>query len=83
MKYLVNTIGNINISKRELQVLDLLSQGLSGREVAEMLFISTNTVKTHKSNLMLKLSSRNTAQLIRKGFEYGLLFKNNIISSVA
>ena len=44
-----------NISKRELEVLELMAQGLANQEIADKLFVSINTVKTHSSNLFSKL----------------------------
>ncbi len=48
-------IEKLGISKRELDVLNLMATGLSNEEIAEKLFISLNTVKTHSSNVFLKL----------------------------
>src|SRR5687767_12818236 len=48
-------IEKLGISKRELDVLSLMGDGLSNEEIAEKLFISLNTVKTHSSNIFLKL----------------------------
>ena len=46
------------ISKRELEVLELMSNGLSNQEIAEKLFVSLNTIKTHASNLFEKLDAK-------------------------
>lgn len=54
----------LGISKRELEVLDLMSQGLSNQEIADRMFVSLNTVKTHASNLFVKLDvKRRTAAI--------------------
>ena len=51
----------LGISKREHEVLGLMAQGLSNQEIADKLFVSLNTIKTHISNLFLKLEvSRRT-----------------------
>ena len=50
-------IAKLGISKRELDVLNLMAAGLSNEEIAGKLFISLNTVKTHSSNIFLKLSN--------------------------
>ncbi|MBI5915219.1 MAG: DNA-binding response regulator [Bacteroidetes bacterium] len=61
------------ISKRELEVLALISQGLSNQEIADRLFVSLNTVKTHSSNLFSKLDAKRRTQAIQKAKEIGLL----------
>lgn len=52
------------ISKRELEVLELMSLGYSNQEIAEKLFVSLNTVKTHSSNLFEKLEAKRRTQAI-------------------
>ena len=52
------------ISKRELEVLELMSQGLSNQEIAAKLFVSLNTVKTHSSSLFEKLEAKRRTQAI-------------------
>jgi DNA-binding NarL/FixJ family response regulator len=64
------------ISTRELEVLKLISSGLSNEDIANQLNISITTVKTHRSNLLVKTSSNNTASLIM----YAL--KNKIIEFI-
>ena len=54
------------ITKRELEVLRLIAEGLSAKEIADKLYITQTTVITHKKNLKEKLGVRNTAELIRK-----------------
>jgi two-component system, NarL family, response regulator LiaR len=54
------------ISSRELEVLHLMAQGLSNQEIAESLFVSLNTIKTHTSNLFLKLEAGRRTQAIEK-----------------
>ena len=61
------------LSKREIQILRLISREYRTSEIARLLFISQHTVLSHRRNLMEKLQVRNTAGLIRKGFELGLL----------
>src|SRR5262247_1365247 len=63
----------LGISKREYEVLELIAQGLSNQEIAERLFVSLNTVKTHSSNLFMKLDARRRTQAIRRAKEFGLL----------
>jgi DNA-binding CsgD family transcriptional regulator len=52
------------ISKRELEVLELMSLGMSNQEIAEKLFVSLNTIKTHSSNLFEKLEVKRRTQAI-------------------
>jgi len=56
-------------SGRELEVLNLIADELTIKEIATVLFISPETVKTHRKHLMRKLDVRNTAGLMRRAFE--------------
>ena len=57
----------LGISRRELEVLQLMSEGLSNNEIAERLFVSLNTIKTHSSNLFVKLDVKRRTQAVEKG----------------
>ena len=57
-------ITDLGISNREYEVLVLISSGLSNQEIADKLFISESTVKTHVSNLLLKLDAKRRTQAI-------------------
>ena len=61
------------ITKRELEILGLIAQGLSNREIAEKLFVSENTVKTHTARLFDKLSARRRTQAVQRAKEAGLI----------
>ena len=63
----------LGISKREYEVLELMAQGLSNQEIADKLFVSLNTVKTHSSNLFMKLDARRRTQAVRRAKGFGLL----------
>lgn len=63
----------LGISKREHEVLELMATGLSNQEIADKLFVSLNTIKTHSSNLFLKLEVTRRTQAIRKGKELRLI----------
>lgn len=63
----------LGISKREYEVLELIAQGLSNQEIAGKLFISLPTVKTHSSNLFLKLNVRRRTEALKKAKELMLL----------
>ncbi|HXU28741.1 MAG TPA: LuxR C-terminal-related transcriptional regulator [Bacteroidia bacterium] len=59
-------IEKLGISKRELDVLQLMATGLSNDEIAAKLFIGLNTVKTHSSNLFVKLDVKRRTQAVEK-----------------
>lgn len=57
------------LSEREIEVLKLISKGLSFKEIASQLFISSRTVESHKNNMMVKLNVKNKNELIRYAIE--------------
>jgi LuxR family maltose regulon positive regulatory protein len=61
------------VSERELEVLHLIAAGLSNREIADKLFISINTVKTHTKNINSKLDVNSRIKAVAKAKELGLL----------
>jgi len=63
----------LGITKRELEILELIGQGMSNREIAEKLFVSENTVKTHSSRLFDKLSAKRRTQAVQIGKQIGLI----------
>ena len=63
----------LGITKRELEILELIAHGMSNREIAEKLFVSENTVKTHSSRLFDKLSAKRRTQAVQIGKENGLI----------
>ena len=65
--------GDLGITPRELEVLGLMAQGMSNREIAGKLFVSENTVKTHSSRVFDKLGARRRTQAVQLGKEFGLL----------
>ena len=65
-------LSNLGISKREFEVLALLGKGMSNQEIADALFISQNTVKTHASRLFEKLAVKNRTHAILKAKKLGL-----------
>lgn len=68
-----NKLDVLGISKREYEVLELMARGFSNQEIADKLFVSLNTVKTHASNLFLKLEVGRRTQAIQKAKELQLL----------
>lgn len=63
----------LGITPRELEILGLVAQGLSNREIAGKLFVSENTVKTHCSRAFEKLGARRRTEAVQLGREMGLL----------
>jgi NarL family two-component system response regulator LiaR len=63
----------LGISKRELEVLNFMAVGLSNQEIADKMFVSLNTIKTHTSNLFVKLDVKRRTQAIQKGRELRLI----------
>ena len=63
----------LGITKRELEILGLMARGLSNKEIAETLFVSENTVKTHSSRLFEKLDAKRRTQAVQIGKEAGLI----------
>jgi DNA-binding CsgD family transcriptional regulator len=63
----------LGITPREHEILGLIAEGLSNREIGERLFVSENTVKTHSSRLFDKLGVNRRVQAVSKGRELGLI----------
>ncbi|WP_341226525.1 response regulator transcription factor [uncultured Arcticibacterium sp.] len=61
------------LSPREREILELIAEGLTTKEIAEKLFISTRTVETHRVNMLKKLNVKNSAELIKKAAELKLI----------
>lgn len=63
----------LNISKRELEVLQLIVKGMSNQQIADALYVSENTIKKHISSLFLKLDVQRRTEAIRKAREWNLV----------
>jgi DNA-binding CsgD family transcriptional regulator len=59
-------VKKLGISKREFEVLELIAAGLSNQDIADRLFVSTSTVKTHVSNILAKLDAGRRTEAIAK-----------------
>jgi two-component system nitrate/nitrite response regulator NarL len=66
----------VPLTKREIEILKYIAEGNSNQEIANKLYISYNTVDTHRKNIMHKLSIKNTAGLVRYAIEKGLINLN-------
>ncbi len=63
----------LGITPRELEILQLIAKGMSNREIAEKLFVSENTVKTHSSRIFDKLGAKRRTQAVQLGKELRLI----------
>lgn len=66
-------VNRLRLSARELEVLQLIADGLSNQQIAERLFVSLNTIKTHTSNLFLKMEVERRTQAIEMAKRLGLI----------
>jgi NarL family two-component system response regulator LiaR len=64
---------DLGITRREIEILELIAQGMSTREIAGKLYVSENTVKTHSSRVFDKLGAKRRTQAVQLGRERGLL----------
>ncbi|MCC6251932.1 MAG: response regulator transcription factor [Bacteroidia bacterium] len=67
------TCGGVSITDRELDIIKLIAEGLSNKQIAEKLCLSTHTVNTHRKNIMNKLGVNNTAGLVMFAVKENLL----------
>ncbi|MBC7654172.1 MAG: response regulator transcription factor [Oligoflexus sp.] len=65
-------INRYKLSKREIEVLKLITEGLTNHKIAEKLFLSTFTIDTHRKNIIQKINVKNTAELVKFAFEQNL-----------
>lgn len=66
-------ISNAGLSKRELEVLQLMAEGLSNQDIAERMFVSLNTIKTHSSKVFEKLDVQRRTQAVDKAKKLRLI----------
>ncbi len=66
-------VEELGLSKRELEVLELMATGLSNNEIAEKLFVSLNTIKTHSSKVFEKLEVNRRTQAIETAKRKGII----------
>ena len=61
------------LTRREKEVLTHIADGFSNKEIADKLFVSTHTIDSHRKNLLAKLEAKNTAELVKKAMERGII----------
>ncbi len=66
-------LASLGMSQRELEVLERMSEGLSNQQIADQLFVSLNTVKTHAARIFEKLDVQRRTQAIEKAKRMGLI----------
>jgi two-component system, NarL family, response regulator LiaR len=64
---------DLGITRRECEILELIAQGMSNREIAGRLYLSENTIKTHSSRVFDKLGAKRRTHAVQLGKEFGLL----------
>lgn len=69
----------LNISEREMEIIKLIAEGHSNKEVADKLFLSTHTITTHRKNIMNKLGVNNTAGLVLFAVRENLISPNHFL----
>jgi NarL family two-component system response regulator LiaR len=69
----VERLRELRVTPREREILELIATGMSNREIAEKLFVSENTIKTHSSRLFDKLGAKRRTQAVQMGKELGLI----------
>jgi len=67
------SLRSLGITKRELEILELIAKGMSNREIANHLFVSENTIKTHSSRLFDKLNAKRRTQAVQIGKDMGII----------
>lgn len=68
-----NPEDNIKLTRRELEIIKLIAEGMTSQEMADKLFISHRTVETHRANLMKKIGVKNAIELVKKAQQLNLL----------
>jgi two-component system, NarL family, response regulator LiaR len=66
-------VNKLNLSSRELEVLQLMAQGLSNQEISERLFVSLNTIKSHSSKIFEKMEAKRRTQAVEMGQRLGII----------
>jgi DNA-binding NarL/FixJ family response regulator len=75
----ISSCEGLNISEREMEIIKLVAEGYSNKEIADKLFLSTHTVTTHRKNIMNKLGVNNTAGLVLFAVRENLISPNHFL----
>lgn len=75
----ISSCEGLHISEREMEIIKLIAEGLSNKEVADKLFLSNHTVTTHRKNIMNKLGVNNTAGLVLFAVRENLISPNHFL----
>lgn len=67
-----SSFSKINLSKREIQIVELICEGKQNREIGEVLFISTRTVETHRKKIAQKTNAKNVAEVVIYAIRTGI-----------
>jgi DNA-binding NarL/FixJ family response regulator len=71
----------LNITEREIEIIKLLAEGYSNKQIADLLFLSTHTINTHRKNIMAKLGVNNAAGLVLFAVRENLISPNKYLFS--
>ena len=66
-------IADIGLSQREIQIIRLSAEGLTAAQIADRVFLSVNTVNTHRQRIYRKMDVKNVSEMLRKATEIGIL----------
>ncbi|MCW3104775.1 MAG: DNA-binding response regulator [Bacteroidetes bacterium] len=69
----------VKLTKREMQILELLAEGFTNREIAEKIFLSKRTVESHRKKLLEKTNCKNSSALIKYAIYKGILKDNKVV----
>lgn len=69
------TVKNVNLSDREIEIIKLICEEKTMVEIADELSLSEHTVKTHRKNVLRKLDAKNTAGLVKYAYQHGIIKK--------
>ena len=67
------------LTKREMEILELVAKGKSNKEISDILFISDRTANTHRTNIFIKMEVNNSVDLVSKAHRNGLIDINTLI----
>jgi DNA-binding NarL/FixJ family response regulator len=73
----------LNISEREIEIIRLIAEGFSNKQIAEKLFLSIHTVNTHRKNIMNKLGVNNTAGIVLFAVKENIISPNKFLFSAS